>query len=133
MTPHRRSTQSVSGIGFRLLLALVLVLSPMWSLAQMPPAPVDATDAAVDMPCHAGASSDHQQAKSSAPCPHCDGGGTPAQCQCCHYAAPAGAPVNTITADIATYLAEVSAEPVPDSIPDSPRNRLYRPPIVAIC
>ncbi len=132
MTPHRRSNQSVSSIGFRLLLALVLVLSPLWSLAQMPPATIDAANATVDMPCHTGATKSDQQTKNSIPCPHCDGGGAAAQCQCCHYAAPAGAPVSMIAADIATYLAEVSAEPVPDSLPDSPRNRLYRPPIIAI-
>lgn len=134
MTQHRFTSAPTSCISLRLMLALLLALSPLWSFAGMPTAAADDKVAAGGMPCHAGAGhhGDALKSGSDSACPHCDGGGAAVQCQCAHFTVPAGAPPAVVTTDIATFLTAVSSEPVTEPIPDSPRNRLYRPPIVAI-
>ena len=127
--PHTRQTAA------RLLPALLLALAPVLTFAGgMPPtASADqniAAQAGQQMPCHGGAGQTQAaETASQAGCPHCSEGEPLSQCHCCDYAAPAG----LIGLDLSPPPAPVdSIRPrlrVNDPLPDSPDDRLYRPPI----
>jgi hypothetical protein len=119
----------------RLLLCLCLLANPLLSAA----AGTQVADlnepepAATAHPCHGAASMAASLADRPMPnCPHCAGDGPAASCTCCDLGTSSVAPLVAATpvrqeAGPATVLGRL-----PDTLPLSPGERLYRPPIEAI-
>jgi hypothetical protein len=128
----RRNRSRVSA---RLLLALLLVLAPLLANAAGIPMMISGPDAATpvsaQMPCHSGDQQPLQAAASvqQDACPHCTGDGPASQCHCCGQATPAGLSfLPGIHPDRHADGAPLRLA-VTDPLPDSPGDRLYRPPI----
>lgn len=123
---RRRSAWPVS-----LVLTLLLAFAPLLSIAQsMPPLSTAGETADGDtMPCHTHAGAGGEAATALAPCPHCNGDAPLSQCQCCGYAVPAG----LIAALVIAYSSPQGSESydvrLPEDLPMSPDERLFRPPI----
>lgn len=105
------------------LLPLVSQASAWLTISPVTPA------AASEMPCHDITESATNDAAVVADCPHCLGDAPFSQCQCCDFAVPAAIPslfiqVESVNDGCSRYVAMVS-----DATPDSPGERLYRPPI----
>lgn len=120
--------------GLRLLLAVLLAISPLLTMAQGGgPAPVEGIEAAVPVPCHPGPGSGQaipEAALSPADnCPHCKGDAPASQCHCCGYAAPAGLSALFDTPTAVPDSGPPRRAPAPDALPESPRDGLFRPPI----
>jgi len=118
----------------RLLLALLLAVAPVLTFAGGSPVSVtdadgSASSAIASMPCHTGAGPEADSGPQAA-CPHCTVDGPVSQCHCCGYAAPAGLislcidPTTTPAAGLSKRLYST------DPLPESPGDRLYRPPII---
>ncbi len=115
----------------RLLLALLLAFAPLLSIAQsMPPlSAAGETSGADAMPCHTQAGAADDASTTQTPCPHCSGDAPLSQCQCCDYAVPAGLAATSVSAYSAPKGAESYDARLPEHLPASPGERLYRPPI----
>jgi hypothetical protein len=118
----------------RVMLALLLTLAPLLTLAGGMPAAASAdqeivTQADQQMPCH-GDAGQTADAASQAGCPHCSDGDRLSQCHCCDYAAPAA--LISLDLDPATAPADGirSRLRITDPLPKSAVDRLYRPPII---
>jgi hypothetical protein len=116
----------------RLLLAALLVMSPLLGQTGMqsaaaPPGLAASADGG-HPPCH-GAGGAHDTERAAAGCAHCDGSAPMPGCQCCDLGAPSVAPPPTAT--VAAPLADGQARSsrLPDGMPPSPAQRLFRPPI----
>lgn len=119
----------------RLLCSLLLVIAPLLAnaagISMMISGPDAASPASAQMPCHSG---DTQPMPASAAaqadaCPHCDGDGPASQCHCCGHAAPAGLSFQTAIQPDRHPDGPPLRMAVTDPLPDSPGDRLYRPPI----
>lgn len=142
-TGGRRPTGRGAHRTLRLLLAFVLAVFPLLSLAQTTPDAAHAGEAGLPMsamPCHGAtigqpvdAAADRAAAGQDQPpgCPHCAGDAAASACLCAGLAGPVGPATTAYTpmrhdAGQTAPLAMVS-----DALPDSPGERLFRPPIVA--
>ena len=132
-TTSRSGHQSVA---LRLLLALLLALVPLPTIAgNVSPAANAADDMAAStghndhqMPCHADNGTAVDPVRDLG-CPHCTGDAPLSQCECCTLAAPPGLisldsdptqpPFNGVTTRL----------PRSSPLPESPGDRLFRPPI----
>lgn len=81
-----------------------------------------------EMPCHADIGTT-TPATPHADCPHCNGDAPPIQCQCCDQAAPTGALQRPTDTDRRPSRDARYRATLPDALPRSPDDRLYRPPI----
>lgn len=120
----------------RLLLSLLLVIAPLFAnaagMTMTDSGTGTGTPVSAQMPCH---SDDIQPMQASAaagqvPCPHCSGDGPASQCHCCGYAAPAGLGSQTGIHPVRHPKAPRLRVSVTKPLPDSPGDRLFRPPIV---
>jgi len=120
----------------RLLLSLLLVIVPLLANAagktMMNSGADAATPVSAQMPCHSDDTQPMQApaATQANACPHCTGDGPASQCHCCGHAAPAGLSFQTAVHPDRDRNGPPLRMAVTDPLPDSPGDRLYRPPIV---
>ena len=118
----------------RLLLAMLLALGPVLTFAAGMPLTISADQdpaahAEQPMPCHGG-TGQKTEAAAQSDCPHCSGGDRLSPCHCCEYAAPAGLisiDLNPPPTPVDGIRSNLHAN---EPLPDSPGDRLYRPPII---
>lgn len=87
-----------------------------------------APEAHGQMPCHPDIGTTTPAAP-QADCPHCSGDAPLGQCQCCDQAAPAGVPQLPTDTEQRLNRGDRYHASLPDALPRSPGDRLYRPPI----
>ena len=131
-TDKRNSRQAAA----RLLLSLLLLIAPLLANAAGIPMMNSGADATTpvsnQMPCHSG---DAQPTQSPAAaqahgCPHCTGDAPATQCHCFGHATPAGLGFQAAIHPSRHADGAVPRGVVTDPLPDSPGDRLYRPPII---
>lgn len=120
--------------GLRVLLALLLTLSPLLSVAQ--PSAITTTTgsatAATDLPCHATQAQGTQVDGPDEPrgCPHCSSDAAYSLCGCCvplSPVTPASLVAHAFAPSGSRLLGIVTHH---EALPESPAETLYRPPIV---
>ena len=126
-----------AGMALRLLLALLLLVAPLLTVAGgMSPAGNGADTAETmaahahhAMPCHA-VDGPTKDSVPEAVCPHCSGDGPLSQCECCTFAAPPGLVSLDAGPTQPPFNGMTTRLPRSGPLPESPGDRLFRPPIV---
>lgn len=119
----------------RLLLCLFLLANPLLGMAGGGHLLNDQEAGATTSvpPCHGSAEAVSAVGERATPhCPHCSGEAPAAACQCCDFGAASVPPLVPATPTRLENGPVTVLGRLPDTVPLSPRERLYRPPIESV-